>query len=620
MAEPAELFPDQTPDQFTTFEKDTADNSKPDPKMGGRFLEFGVDSIGDNTVTPTNPPGAAPNAFLGLDKSLEYVMNNYQRNLDGQKEADAYATKTGALGDDYNAHLPERKELLSQLKVPKAAPAPMFQERSPIEALGSLGAVVGAFGSLFSRRPMTSALKSMAAGMDALYKGDVDHFNREYKTWEDQTNLALKQADLENGIVKTILDDDSKSWDQKLNLLKGYGSALNDKRLFNDAAAGDIRQLIGINEKKIEVTQRMQERMMSMSPEQLIFWKNRQEFTKKEGREPTAAEELEIAKTLNPNLAKEGERQRILASDPDWLSNDPQRMAAAERRATEAMSPYTAAMGDPRRVALNAFIEQYKAEHNGEYPPAQAIAAFNASSAPARSAPAMAMRKYMEEHPEATSDQISEFGANYAARNKAVSAFASGKQGDIVRSFSTVAEHVGTLERLGKALENGDSQAFNRLSNAWATQFGQAAPVNFETAKNIVGAEIVKAIVGAGGGVSDREKAQSVIDKVNSPDQLAGSLATIKELVHGQLVGLEKQFVDTTTLGAADPEAARAKARETFKNRLSGKALELYDDKNTAKPSLPAEAKKQLVAGKVTTFGNGQRWTLDASGEPVQVQ
>lgn len=595
MAQSAELFPDQTPGQFTTFEKGTDDNSKPDPKMGGRFLEFGIDSV--DTVTPANAPGSVPNAFPGLDKSLEYVMNNYQRNLDGQKEADVYTKKVGATGDAYDAHLPERKELLSQLKVPKAAPAPQFQERSPIEALGSLGAVVGALGSLFSRRPMTAALKSMAAGMDALYKGDVDDFGRKYKTWEDQTNLALKQADLENGIVKTILDDDSKSWDQKLNLLKGYGSALNDKRLFNDAAAGDIRQIIGINEKKIDITQRMQERMMSMSPEQLIFWKNRQEFVNREGREPTAEEELTMAKTLNPALAKEGQRQDMLKNDPDWQSGDPERMRRAYQRTEVATHPMMSqfgfgqpqmvltrdAEGKPKTVLAQQVPgtgQWYTADEKRE--PIANVERILPQGSPSPTDPSVKTTAKMianyemplpsgyalrEPYWQAVLSQVNEENpkydaAQFPARSQAVKAFSTGKQGNAINSFNVAIDHLNTLQELGNALNNSDIPAFNRLANKTAEEMGYAAPTSFEAAKQIVGQEIVKAIVAGGGGVGEREEAGKRIDKANSPAQLSGVIKTYKDLMAGQLKGLRKQYEDTTGLKNFDDRLFPATLKE----------------------------------------------------------
>jgi len=135
---------------------------------------------------------------------------------------------------------------------------------------------------------------------------------------------------------------------------------------------------------------------------------------------------------------------------------------------------------------------------------------------------------------------------NYASSQKAVNDFSTGKNGNTVRSISVAMDHLGTLSNLADALGNGDVKMINQLSQAVAAQTGHSAPNNFDTAKTIVGDEIVKAIVGAGGGVSDRQEAQSVLDKANSPQQLQGVIQTYQKLLGGQLGGLQRQYEQTT--------------------------------------------------------------------------
>lgn len=132
------------------------------------------------------------------------------------------------------------------------------------------------------------------------------------------------------------------------------------------------------------------------------------------------------------------------------------------------------------------------------------------------------------------------------AASKAVKDFDTGKQGNNVRSFNTSLRHLDTLSNLSDALNNGDAKLINKIGNLWNTQTGEAAPVNFEAAKKIVADEIVKAIVGSGGGVADREEAAHTIDAANSPAQLKGVIGTYKELMAGQLKGLKQQYETST--------------------------------------------------------------------------
>jgi hypothetical protein len=132
------------------------------------------------------------------------------------------------------------------------------------------------------------------------------------------------------------------------------------------------------------------------------------------------------------------------------------------------------------------------------------------------------------------------------SQGAALKAFTSGKQGNSVRSFNVSLSHMDTLDQLADALHNGNAQAVNKLGNYFATQTGSPAPTNFDAAKKVVADEVVKAIVGSGGGVHDREEAARVIAAANSPAQLKGVISTYKELMRGQLHGLEQQYKAST--------------------------------------------------------------------------
>lgn len=135
---------------------------------------------------------------------------------------------------------------------------------------------------------------------------------------------------------------------------------------------------------------------------------------------------------------------------------------------------------------------------------------------------------------------------NYDAAQAGLKKFTTGKQGDTVRSLSVAQNHLDTLEQAATALQNGDSPTFNKVANAIAYQTGKTAPSNFEAIKQIVGDEVVKAVVGSGGAVSDREHAAQTISAANSLPQLRGVIAQYKSLMGGQLDGLRRQYEQTT--------------------------------------------------------------------------
>jgi hypothetical protein len=147
--------------------------------------------------------------------------------------------------------------------------------------------------------------------------------------------------------------------------------------------------------------------------------------------------------------------------------------------------------------------------------------------------------------------RVQELNPNYNAHNwemndKAYVDFATGAQGNQVRSLNVAVNHLSTLSDLAAALQNGNVQAINKAKNEYKAQTGFEAPTDFNTAKNVVGDEVVKAVIGSGGAQSDRDNAQKVIDSANSPAQLRGAINTYQTLLGGQLNGLAKQYRAST--------------------------------------------------------------------------
>ena len=131
-------------------------------------------------------------------------------------------------------------------------------------------------------------------------------------------------------------------------------------------------------------------------------------------------------------------------------------------------------------------------------------------------------------------------------KTKVLKDFSTGVQGRQVTAFNTAIDHLGTMRELATALENKDVRLFNTLSNKIAKETGQPAPTNFDGAKRIVAAEIVKAIVANGGGVKEREEAANDFLTANSPAQFKGTIDTKVKLLAGQLNSLGLQYENGT--------------------------------------------------------------------------
>lgn len=207
---------------------------------------------------------------------------------------------------------------------------------------------------------------------------------------------------------------------------------------------------------------------------------------------------------------------------------------------------------------------------------------------------------------------------NYASSNKAQMAFSTGQQGNTLRSVNVAISHMAILDDLAKAMNNGSVQMLNQVKNRWQQEFGSPLPTNFDAAKGIVGDEVVKAVIGSGGGaLADRENAQNQYSNAKSPQQILQVNATNRRLLAGQLEGLKKQYQDTTFLKDFDnrltPEAKSALETVGGGVKTGGAPMQTFKASD-----LPANARMQLKANTVTTFKNGSKWTLQ-NGQPVQV-
>lgn len=138
--------------------------------------------------------------------------------------------------------------------------------------------------------------------------------------------------------------------------------------------------------------------------------------------------------------------------------------------------------------------------------------------------------------------------SQYGAKTKARADFVSGPDGRSLTAINTAVDHLGTLGQLAGALGNGNIQAFNSLGQSFAQQTGSPAPTNFEAMKQIVGDEIVKALVGTGGSQSDRAAAADTISKASSPQQLAGAIQTYQQALAGKLGPLRQKYSYNTKL------------------------------------------------------------------------
>lgn len=161
----------------------------------------------------------------------------------------------------------------------------------------------------------------------------------------------------------------------------------------------------------------------------------------------------------------------------------------------------------------------------------------------------------------------------YDAKQKAMRDFSTGTQGNSIRSFAVATDHLGQLNKLIDALDNGNIPLVNKYSNIVAAATGSVAPTNLDAAKLIVGKEVLKAIVAGGGGVEERQELSRTLDNAKSTKQLKGVSESYLHLMEAQKEKLERQYELST--GRKD---AKTRFKYTSESAPSDVATTAYAD------------------------------------------
>ena len=135
---------------------------------------------------------------------------------------------------------------------------------------------------------------------------------------------------------------------------------------------------------------------------------------------------------------------------------------------------------------------------------------------------------------------------NFTSMNATMKAFASGKEGNMVRSIGVVNEHLEDLLTASTPLANGQAQPINYLRNAIGAWTGNPAPTTFDAIKVIVGDEVAKSLIATGGTLKDREGFQQMFKAAQSPQQLAEAVLAVRKLLASQQSGLVTQYERAT--------------------------------------------------------------------------
>ena len=137
-------------------------------------------------------------------------------------------------------------------------------------------------------------------------------------------------------------------------------------------------------------------------------------------------------------------------------------------------------------------------------------------------------------------------GGDYKRINKNKEAWDTGKQGQQVQQFDRASAHALSMGPVIDNLNNTRSPQWNAVKTEFERATGSAAPVDFDMAKQIVGDEIIKTVLGGNSAKTDREGLQSMFSRANTPGQLKAVLNRARELMGAQGTAMERQYQTDT--------------------------------------------------------------------------
>lgn len=423
--------------------------------------------------------------------------------------SDLGAVASGIYGDAYKSAEKFDKETeagiqkMESEKVPtppvlKEAPKASDFQTDQMQTFGSAAMFLSAFGSLLTKHPLESALNSSAAVMNAYHKNDAESFNKAFDQWKVDNENSWKMANYNQELYKDVLGKDeaelkARAVSAKDNVMIHMADAKMAHQLYQDREK-HITKGQGANQAIVDYVETKEEaaKTNGMSDEQIAM--NRPKWfgealseTKGKGEEDS-----ELKKEKYEEFKKSASAKKDAES---WNNGLP-------------VSGFIRGRGKDADRYLQ-FVKDYAAELSPDSDRAKSVEDYNAA-------------------------------------NKAISAFGSGKQGDIVKSFNVAYNHADVVTDLAIALRNGDVQAINKAAQAYESQTGDPAPTNFDAAKGIFSDEINKAAVGGAGALADREAIRESISKATSEDQIMGALNTYKSLIAGQMQGMKQQYEQAT--------------------------------------------------------------------------
>lgn len=194
-------------------------------------------------VKPAAPVQSSASTF-DLDNTVNNLMTGANSMLTrGQKAFDAQEAERPELIKKMEGRqktYDEQIKALSDMEAPKDKPTwsvPTWQapdpQYDPVSSWGSAASVLGIMASAFTRKPLQNSITAMTGVMQAGQAADKLAYDRAWKEYTTETEVALKKIDFEKTMYQNAIDLFKTDFNQGMSVANaGLAAMGNEKAMF----------------------------------------------------------------------------------------------------------------------------------------------------------------------------------------------------------------------------------------------------------------------------------------------------------------------------------------------------------------------------------------------------
>lgn len=297
--------------------------------------------------------GAIPASALQPTDAQAKAANDAAQEKPDTKESDARTAKIATDQKNIETARKERDTAEGERpKLPELAPEPKPEPQDPMQGYVSAIGLLGAIGSMFTRRPMTNTMNAAAAVINATKAGSDAEAEKKYKAWKEQNDNAFKLLDYQNKIYDSILKNKTSSVEERVAEMQAHASMFKDDYMMQLAKDGHIEAMQEHQEKMIEAVAKGQEATVKVEEAQ-----EKQGIYKdwlKENPNAKASEKADmLSRIMNPAVEAASIRAQTVGGQPTW---SPKAIEAAAKAVANGLPLAKVAPGlsakNPNRDAI----------------------------------------------------------------------------------------------------------------------------------------------------------------------------------------------------------------------------------------------------------------------------